>query len=153
MVVVLLLALIWAAVLVPPAVRAHDARKHAFLLSIGTPEPEFAPPSRPYSRRVQARRRIAGGLLVAMASTLVVGLLPTFRVFLIVHLFLLDSFIAYIALLAHLANRAAPTAAQPAVEPEGVVADDEVDVVAPVRARWRLRRVLVPELGPIAPAG
>ena len=148
MLVVLLLALIWAAVLVPPAVRAHNSRKHAFLLSIGTPEPDFAPPPRPYSRRVQARRRIAGGLLVAMGSTLVVGLLPTFRVFLIVHLFLLNSFIAYIALLAHQADRAAKAAEGPQE-----VVDDVPIALAPVRARWRLRRALVPELGPIAPAG
>ena len=42
-----------------------------------------------------------------MAATLLVGLLPTFRVLLVVHLFLVDSFLAYIALLAHTANRAA----------------------------------------------
>jgi hypothetical protein len=147
MLVVLLLASIWAAVLVPPAVRAHNARKHAFLLSIGTPEPDFAPPPRPYSRRVQARRRIAGGLLVAMGSTLVIGLLPTFRVLLIVHLFLLDSFIAYIALLAHLANRAVRAQEQP--EP----AVDEVAEAVPLRVRWRARRVILPELGPVVPAG
>lgn len=156
--VVLLLALIWAAVLVPPAMRAHNARRHAFLVSIGTPEPDFAPPPRPYSRRVQARRRIAGGLLVAMACTLVVGLLPTFRVFLVVHLFLLDSFIAYIALLAHMANRAA-RAATCSQEPATARADhdaapgEEVAAPIPLRVRWRARRVIVPELGPIAPAG
>jgi predicted lipid-binding transport protein (Tim44 family) len=159
MLVVLLLALIWAGVLVPPAMRAHNARKHAFLVSIGTPEPDFAPPPRPYSRRVQARRRIAGGLLVAMACTLVVGLLPTFRVFLVVHLFLVDSFIAYIAVLAHMANRAARAASRPqqaAARPEEKVeeapAGDAVEHV-PLRARWRARRVIVPELGPVAPAG
>ena len=150
MLVVLLLASIWAVVLVPPAVRAHNARKHAFLVSIGTPEPDFAPPPRPYSRRVQARRRVAGGLLVAMASTLVIGLLPTFRVFLVVHLFLLDSFIAYIAVLAHLANRAARAAARSAEALE--VIEDE-PAVAPVSPRWPARRAMLPELGPVAPAG
>lgn len=154
MLVVLLLACIWAAVLVPPAVRAHNARKHAFLLSIGQAETDFAPP-RPCSQRVQARRRIAGGLLVAMASSLVVGLLPTFRVFLVVHLFLLDSFIAYIALLAHQANRAARALHAPPAD----VADEAEEVERPapatvaLRPRWRARRVVVPELGPIAPAG
>jgi predicted lipid-binding transport protein (Tim44 family) len=151
MLVVLLLALIWAGVLVPPAMRAHNARKHAFLVSIGTPEPDFAPPPRPYSRRVQARRRIAGGLLVAMACTLVVGLLPTFRVFLVVHLFLVDSFIAYIAVLAHMANRAARAASRPQ-QVEEALTGDAVEPV-PLRARWRARRVIVPELGPVAPAG
>ena len=150
MLVVLLLASIWAAVLVPPAVRAHNARKHAFLLSIGTPEPDFAPPPRPYSRRVQARRRIAGGLLVAMACTLVIGLLPTFRVFLLVHLFLLDSFIVYIASLAHLANRAARA---PQRAPEVLEVIEEEPAGDPVRARWRGRPVILPELGPVAPVG
>jgi hypothetical protein len=113
--VLLLLALIWAVVLVPPAVRASAARKEAFLVSFGE-VPVTAPPARARSRPVQRRRRIAGGLLAAMATTLVVGLLPTFRVFLVVHLFLVDSFLAYIALLAHAANQAARvTAVAPAV--------------------------------------
>ncbi len=105
MLVVLLLAAIWAVVLVPPALMAHRERQEAFLISIGqAPEPEERVPRR-YSSSVQRRRRIAGGLLVAMAVTLVVGLLPTFRVFLVVHLFLLDSFLGYVAVLAHQANR------------------------------------------------
>ena len=102
--VVVLLVLIWAAVLVPPAVVAHRQRQEAFLVSFGG-APTERPPRR--SLRVQRRRRIAGGLLVAMAATLVVGLLPTFRVFLMVHLFLVDSFLGYVAVLAHMANRAA----------------------------------------------
>ena len=113
MAVALLLAVIWAVVLVPPALRAHAARQQAFLLSIGS-KADLDEPLRPSvvrSLRVQRRRRIAGGLLVAMAVTLAVGLLPTFRVLLFVHLFLVDSFIAYIALLAHWANRAAVAAA------------------------------------------
>ena len=107
MVVVLLVVLIWAAVLVPPAVVAHRRRQEAFLVSFGPPPNDARPAPRPQSLRVQRRRRIAGGLLLAMAATLVVGLLPTFRVFLVVHLFLVDSFLGYIAVLAHLANRAA----------------------------------------------
>lgn len=113
--VVLLLVLIWAAVLVPPAVVAHRRRQDAFLVSLGAPPTDPAR-SRGYSPRVQRRRRIAGGLLVAMAATLVVGLLPTFRVFLVVHLFVLDSFLGYIAVLAHQANRAA-RAAEPRPAP------------------------------------
>ena len=104
MLVVLLLGLVWAAVLVPPAVVAHRERQEAFLVSMGTSGP---PRRRPNSLRVQRRRRILGGLLVAMAATLLVGLLPTFRVFLVVHLFLVDSFLGYVAVLAHQANRAA----------------------------------------------
>ena len=106
MVVVLLVVLIWAAVLVPPAVVAHRRRQEAFLMSFGG-APARAPRPRPQSLRVQRRRRIAGGLLVAMAATLVVGLLPTFRVFLVVHLFVVDSFLGYVAVLAYQANRAA----------------------------------------------
>ena len=150
MAVVLLLALIWAAVLVPPALRAHAARQEAFLLSIGS-APDLDDPPRPAvvrSLRIQRRRRIAGGLLIATAVTLVVGLLPTFRVLLAVHLFLLDSFIAYIALLAHWANRAAraeapAVEAAPAVEPEPAR-----------RPRWGRERVpapaVLPELAPLA---
>ncbi|HJV08217.1 MAG TPA: hypothetical protein VJ653_00990, partial [Acidimicrobiales bacterium] len=100
--VVLLLAMIWALVLIPPALRSHAARQEAFLVSLGatlTPDVPRAP--EPQSLRIQRRRRIAGGLLAAAVATLLMGLLPTFRPLLIVHLFLLDSFIAYIALLAH----------------------------------------------------
>ncbi len=108
--VFLLLGLIWAVVLVPPAVRSHAARKKAFMVSFGPgpgQEPESPEPVLTRSAPVARRRRIAGGLLIAMVATLVVGLLPTFRVLLVVHLFLVDSFIAYIALLARAADRAA----------------------------------------------
>ena len=105
--VVLLLTLIWAVVLVPPAVRSHVARKEAFLVSFGqAPQPVDHRPVTSRSGHIQRRRRIAGGLLVAMAATLLIGLLPTFRVLLVVHLFLVDSFLAYIALLVHMARRA-----------------------------------------------
>ena len=100
---VAVLALVWAVVLVPPAVQAHRERQRAFLVSFGGVEP----PTRPQSLRIQRRRRVAGGLLVATAATLLVGLLPTFRVLLVVHLFVLDSFLGYVAMLAHLANRGA----------------------------------------------
>ena len=146
MAVVLLLALIWAVLLVPPALRAHAARQDAFLLSIGS-TPDNAPPLRPSvarSLRVQRRRRIAGGLLISMAVTFAVGLLPTFRVLLVVHLFLADSFIAYIALLAHWANRAA-LAPAPAVAAESVPA-----AVSPARRRWWSRDA-VPAPSALAP--
>jgi len=104
--VFLLLALIWAVVLVPPALQAHTARKQAFLISFGSvPEVALAQPTRVRSSSVQRRRKIAGGLLVSMAATLLLGLLPSFRVLLVVHLFLVDSFLAYVAMLAHQANR------------------------------------------------
>ena len=111
----MLLAIIAAAVLLPPALHWHAGRQEAFLVSLGsTPTPDHRRAGNPRPHRGPRRRRIAGGLLVAMASTLVVGLLPTFRALLIVHLFLVDAFIAYIALLAHAANRAARPDAAPA---------------------------------------
>jgi predicted lipid-binding transport protein (Tim44 family) len=112
--VFLLLGLIWAVVLVPPAVRSHAARKKAFMVSFGPgpgQEPEPPEPALTRSAAVARRRRIAGGLLIAMVATLVGGLLPTFRVLLIVHLFLVDSFIAYIAVLVRSADRAARASA------------------------------------------
>ncbi|HEX2117851.1 MAG TPA: hypothetical protein VHF91_01590 [Acidimicrobiales bacterium] len=147
--VVLLLAVIWAAVLIPPALQAHAARREAFLVSFGRPpdaDPLPVVPTR--SQRVERRRHIAGGLLIAMVATLLVGLLPTFRVFLVVHLFLVDSFIAYIALLAHLANRASHLR-----RPRPVPVPQQPAPAAERRRRAPRRRPLLPELGSVAPAG
>jgi hypothetical protein len=144
--IAVLLALIWAVVLVPPALRSHAARQEAFLASIGSApaldEPLHASVIR--SLRVQCRRRIAGGLLIAMAATLLVGLLPTFRALLVVHLFLVDSFIAYIGLLAHWANRAARVTASAPADTEVAPAEP-----AAARRRWRVGQH-VPELAPLA---
>ena len=124
--VVLLLALIWAAVLVPPAVRAHARRRAEFvgsferrLEALGRSAAGSTAPARrtraPIVTRAQRRRQSLRCLLVAMGVTLVGGLLPAFRVLLVVHLFLVDSFIAYIALLAYWAQRApAPARRAPA---------------------------------------
>jgi hypothetical protein len=143
--VFLLLALIWAAILIPPALRSHAARQEAFLVSLGsTPAPDVRRPNE-QAQRVQRRRRIAGGLLMATVTTLLMGLLPTFRVLLVVHLFLLDSFIAYIALLAHGASKAARVAR--------VVDEAPAPAEGPAEGRpaRRWRRAVVPELGSIAP--
>ena len=134
--VFLLLVLIWALVLGPPLLRAHGARQEAFLMNLRS---ERHGPVDVRSERARCRRHIARGLLVATVATLLVGLLPTFRVLLFVHLFLLDSFIAYIALLAYWANRAAaPAAMAPA---------------RPARQRWRReprpRPEVMPELAPL----
>jgi hypothetical protein len=123
-VVALLLVVILAAVLVPPAVRAHAARRDAFLGSFA-PEPGEAvelPAPHVRSLPVQRRRQILGGLLIAMAGTGLAGLLPTFRVLLVVHLFLLDGFLGYVAVLARLGDRRA-RAARPAVAPVAHEAD------------------------------
>jgi hypothetical protein len=150
--VFLLLALIWAVVLVPPALRSHAAQQEAFLASIGSVE-ERVRPSVVRSVRIRCRRRIAGGLLLAMAATLLVGLLPTFRVLLVVHLFVADSFIAYIALLAHWAARDGRAAAvSAAAAPE--VASEPAPAEAPAHRRWRMRQrmpapAVLPELAPL----
>lgn len=154
--VFMLLGLIWALVLVPPAVRSHAARRKAFMVSFGPgPGVETEPPEPALKRstQVERRRRIAGGLLITMIATLLVGLLPTFRVLLVLHLFLVDSFIAYIGLLAYAAERAARAQA-----PQSARAPNRVDVgTRPVAARRRWRNDTLPgaaarpELGPIAP--
>lgn len=147
--VVLLLAVIWALILVPPAVRAHAARKEAFLLSFGEgPSALYSPPRR-RSGAVHRRRRIAGGLLIAMVATLLVGLLPTFRPLLVVHLFLVDSFLAYIGLLAYRADhRFAQAPAAPRARPAPPV------VVGSAARRWRRRpapgrAALAPRVAPV----
>ena len=102
---------IWAAVLVPPVADARAARRAEFQRSIRAPGEDDddgasrgdRPPLSPLARR----RHILGGLLVAMAATLLLGLLPTFRLVLVVHLFLVDSFLAYVGLLVLLRDREA----------------------------------------------
>ena len=158
MAVPLLLVLIWAAVLVPPAVRAEYRRRAAFQISFDREVasqgvPGTMAPSRgrePPVTRAQRRRQILVGLLVAMAATLVVGLLPPMRVLLVVHLFLVDSFLAYVALLVHLRRRehAGPVLAGPTVPP----------VRAPMTARVgptmgaAVRRTGMGDLSPLAGA-
>ena len=159
MVVVVLLALIWAAVLVPPAVQAHAARRDAFLGSFGPAAAggPAGPSVAGRSAQVSRRRRIAGGLLLAMVGTLLAGLLPTFRILLVVHLFLVDSFIAYVALLAHMAARRAGAGAEAGTAlDEGVVTVPEP--ASPRAERPRVRRRLLPapgglvDLPPVFPA-
>ena len=159
MVVVLLLAVIWAAVLVPPVVQAHAARREAFLVSFGPAEiPEVPALPSPQAQRIRRRRRILGGLLIAMAGTGLAGLLPTFRVLLVVHLFLVDSFLAYVALLAHLAARrfgARAARPSPSVAPPSLSSPAPAPAVS--RAGPRRRAVLggggLGDLPPIVPAG
>jgi len=151
--VVLLLALIWAAVLVPPAVRAHARRRAEFvgsferqLEALDRPAGPAAPVRRrpvPVVTRAQRRRQILGGLLVAMAVTLVGGLLPPLRVLLVVHLFLVDSLLAYVTLLVHMRRRE-DAAMAPAREP--------VRERARRSARQVVGRARMPELSPLASA-
>lgn len=143
----LLLVSIWAAVLVPPAVRAHNQRRADFVGSFGRGSDAPGRPRRPIATRAHRRRHILGGLLIAMAATLVAGLLPPFRILLVVHLFLVDSFLAYVTLLVHLRRRQeAVTASVPRPQPRPVrrrVRRSALDVVG--RAR-------MPDLSPVAGA-
>lgn len=124
----LLLVFIWAAVLVPPAAGARAAREADFLGSIRAgahpldstgsdqrPVSVDHPRFRPALTANARRRQVLGGLVVAIGATLVLGLLPTFRLLLVVHLLLVNSFLAYVGLLVHVrdtktARTGAPTA-------------------------------------------
>ena len=124
--VFVVLGLIWAAVLVPPILRARAARRAEFIESFRTqmgalgkkarveaePVPVSPPPvmtgpvAQPsHTRRavnpVKRRRDIVGGLLGAMIGSLVLGAVPSLRVVWVLHLFLVNVFIGYLALLAH----------------------------------------------------
>jgi len=145
--VLLLLVLIWAAVIVPPAVRAHNQRRADFVSSFGrgldgVERSPAAGARRPVVTTAQRRRHILGGLLVAMAVTLVGGLLPPLRVLLVVHLFLLDSFLAYVTLLVHLRRREDAARAAAARPVRGRARRSPLDVVG---------RVGLPDLPPVPP--
>ena len=76
-------------------------------------------------RRTQARRReVFMGLLISMGATLVLGLIPSMRVFWALHVVLDVLFAAYVAVLVHLKGLAAERSAKvrfltprPQVEP------------------------------------
>ncbi|MEA2827190.1 MAG: hypothetical protein QOG43_1629 [Actinomycetota bacterium] len=117
----LLLVFIWAAVLIPPAAGARAAREAEFLGSIrpdgyplvgtlGRGQADFdavdQPRLRPALTANARRRQVLGGLVVAMGATLLVGLLPAFHLLLIVHLFLVNSCLAYVGLLVHMRDQA-----------------------------------------------
>ena len=139
----LLLVLIWAAVLVPPAAGARAAREADFLGSIrpgrdpleGTlgrasdldaaDQPRFRPALTANARR----RQVLGGLVVAMGATLVLGLLPTFRLLLVVHLLLVNSSLAYVGLLVHIRDQQAARtgSARPAWVEPAVLDPDSFD--------------------------
>lgn len=151
MAVPLLLALIWVAVLVPPAMAAH-ARRRADLLvrfePMGGPGRSATVPvpvlvRGPAVTSARRRRQVLGGLLVAMAATLVAGLLPPLRVLLVVHLFLVDSFLAYVTVLVHLRRE---EVARPATASETVVARGRRPMAGPGRTPR------IPDLPPLAAA-
>jgi hypothetical protein len=136
-VVLLILAVIWAAVLIPPLLGARaegrpadsigDFRRQLSVLRraapIGTPSPNqlaaygavpFVPGPHTQSRQDAARRRtvkrrrdVFYALVTSMAGTLVLGMVPGLRVLLGLHLVLDALFVAYVALLVRMRNQAA----------------------------------------------
>ena len=139
--VLLILAVVWAAVLIPPWLRNRaDARpadsisafrsrlavlqrtgpagtrRAAFIAS--RPDVQGFVPARPRvtsslhastaRARTQKRRRdIFVGLLAAMGTSLVLGLIPGLRILWVVHLLVDGMFVTYVALLVHMRNQAA----------------------------------------------
>ncbi len=64
-------------------------------------------------RRIQARRReVFMGLVISMGATLVLGLIPSMRVFWALHVVLDMLFAGYVALLMHLRNLAVERSAK-----------------------------------------
>jgi hypothetical protein len=136
-VVLLILAVVWAIVLVPPALRARQEgrpaesishfRRQLFTLQRTGPWSRPAPslaglhavPSPAvlqaranargmHQTRAQKRRRdIFVGLLAAMGISLVLGLIPALRILWLVHLLADMLFIGYVALLVRMRNDAA----------------------------------------------
>ncbi|MEY2569093.1 MAG: hypothetical protein QOE35_3622 [Actinomycetota bacterium] len=135
--VLLILAVIWAAVLIPPMLGARaegrpadsigDFRRQLSVLRraapVGTPTgptlaaygtvPFVAAP-RTQSRHEAARRRtvkrrrdVFYALVTSMAGTLVLGLVPGMHVLLGLHVILDALFVAYVALLVRMRNAAA----------------------------------------------
>ena len=143
-VVLIVLAAVWAAVLLPPIIRGRsehrpsgsitDFRRQLHVLARTSPNavgranlhavspgrvvpmrrplPTHVAPAGPLrlGRRretVKRRRDILVGLLVAMAGSLVLGLLPPLRALWAVHVVLDVLFVAYVAALVYLRNLAA----------------------------------------------
>jgi hypothetical protein len=118
--VFVVLGLVWAAVLVPPVLRARAERRAEFIDSfqaqmgaLGSGNAALADRRRearaPRPRRkvspVKRRRDILGGLLGAMMGSLLLGAVPSLRMVWVLHLFLLNVFLGYVALLAHQRRR------------------------------------------------
>ena len=110
--VFVVLGLIWAAVLVPPVLRARSGRRAEFIDSfraqmgaLDSRRVQAAEHNEPRARRktspAQRRRDVLGGLLGALIGSLVLGAFPSLRMVWVLHLFLLNVFLGYIALLAH----------------------------------------------------
>ena len=121
--VFVVLGLIWAAVLLPPVFRARAERREKFIDSFREQmgaldnrkvrETEIdrkagrvrrgvqTAPARRRASPAQRRRDILGGMLGALIGSLVLGVFPALRMVWVLHLFLLNLFLGYVALLAH----------------------------------------------------
>jgi hypothetical protein len=140
-VVLIVLAAVWAAFLLPPILRARsehrpsgsitDFRRQLHVLARSAPAGGIVPqaipgrvvPIRPIQvagpatvtplrlgrsrQTVKRRRDIFVGLLVAMAGSLVLGVLPPLRILWSIHLLLDVLFLAYVGALVYLRNLAA----------------------------------------------
>ena len=116
--VFVVLALIWAAVLVPPILRARAERRAEFIDSFqeqmgalrkGRREAAVLNGERPPRRRVSAtkrRRDVLGGLVGAMLGSAVLGAFPSLRLVWVLFLFVLNLFLGYVAMLVHQRNLA-----------------------------------------------
>ncbi len=124
--VFVVLGLIWAAVLLPPVFRARAERREKFIDSfreqmgaLDNRKARATEVDRNAGRKVrralkvprkaspaQRRRDILGGMLGALTGSLVLGIFPSLRMVWVLHLFLLNLFLGYVALLAHRRNLA-----------------------------------------------
>jgi len=133
-VVLLILAIVWAVFLIPQAVRFRTEQRpgdsigafHRQLSVLARTGPgaaaaparpvyaapaggRIAGPARAAARHSEARRRrrqILQGMLVAMGGTLLLGLTPWFRAFLALHVLADLLFVAYVVLLVRARNLA-----------------------------------------------
>jgi hypothetical protein len=123
--VFVVLGLIWAAVLVPPVLRARAERRAEFIDSfrtqMGALGKKAHAPTAPIERvervkpaeraprvrtrhavnPIKRRRDILGGLIGAIIGSAVLGALPSLRMVWALNLFLVNVCIGYLALLAH----------------------------------------------------
>ena len=122
--VFVVLGLIWAAVLIPPLLRARAERRAEFIDSfqeqmgaLGKRRREAEAAAEAKQRRTRAapprrvsaakrRRDILGGLVGAMLGALLLGAIPSLRLVWALFLFLLNTFLGYVALLVHQRNLA-----------------------------------------------
>lgn len=130
-----LFVLVWVAVLIPPAARGAVSRKEAFESSLRDDGSTAAPPS-----EAARRRQVLGGLLLATVVSLVLGLLPTFRIMLVVHLLLLNSLLAVVAMVVRerdIRARLATPAVDPAPVAVGALATTAGRSESATLAAWR----------------